>query len=114
MRTWPGTIPGEVRIMARCSSEHGVGPFADPGVAVAGDLSRWQGQRLRRHFRELRERLRQLGPFAHREHEHLEGHVLLEALRQQEVDELLRRLLVFRTLEDADELDLAEARVEQY
>ncbi len=46
-----------------------------------------------------------------REDEHLQRDVLLEALREHEVDQLARAVLVLRAAKDAGELDLPEAAV---
>src|SRR5262245_12998309 len=101
------------RISGCRSSQDGAGPLVDPLVAVAGDLLGRQRERAGRDLGVLDEHARQLRAVAGGEHVHLERHVLLEPIRQHEVDELLRGLLVRRPLEDPDELDLPEARVEQ-
>src|SRR5215207_4674065 len=113
MRPGCAIVAPDARIMTRHSPEDGVGPLVDPLVAVAGDVLGRERQRPRGDLGVLHERWRELRAVAGGEHVHLERHVALEPVRQHEVDELLCRLLVRGALEDADELDLPEARVEQ-
>ncbi len=86
-------------------------PFLNPGVAVVGDLIRRNLDRLVGHLGVLHEGVRQLGVLIHRVHEHLLRHVLLERHAEHEIHELLRQGQVLSALQDADELDLAEAGI---
>src|SRR2546423_109813 len=112
-RAWRARVALDARITTRRSSDDGVGPLVDPAIAVAGDLVGRERERRRGDPGELHEGGRERRAVAGGEHEHLERHVALEPVREHEVDELLRRLLVRGALHDADELDPAEARVEQ-
>src|SRR5690606_20545866 len=65
------------------------GPRLDPLVTILGDLRRVQGLRVLRPRPVLRELLRQLGVLAHRVDEHVERHVVLELLADEEVEQRL-------------------------
>jgi hypothetical protein len=79
-------------------------------VAVFTD--RFGAHRCRRDWLSspLGEHVRQSGVAASREDEHLQGHVFLEATRQQEVDESPRAFFVVSAAQHPRILDLAEAR----
>src|SRR5262245_24122278 len=97
------------RVMA--SSENRRRPAVEPSFPVLTDRLRVVLDGVRRLDGELGEHVGQGGIGAHGIHVHLERHVLLELLREHEVDELVRSVRMRRALQHARELDLAEAAV---
>ena len=95
-------------------------PLTEPTMSVHSLIQRSrfasiscgrQLERVLRHDRVAHELGRERGARLSREDEHLQRDVLLEWLREHEVDELPRALLVLRAAQDTGELDLAEAAV---
>ena len=98
-------------VWTRALPQHYLGPPLGPCVAVRPDLGRWERVRILRQHHVVDERPGESGGRRRREHEHVQRDVLLERVREQEVDKRLGGGAVGRTGEYPGELDLPEAGV---